>query len=236
MNRPTIPLLALLTLSLAGGPLLAACGGSSNQGTDAAADQGTPPDDAGTQDVGTPNDRATDTLPGDVLPGDDGGQDAGTDGGSWPPPPPYHTGTSGATVQCTLPACDTNGAVTVDLSGTWTQVLTTTTTDCSAAIQAFKPQITPGHVTTNTGLSNTRAGECVYDSSNPGVVMGVIKGNVMVTCQIMPLDTGVTPVVESQMTFGDGTATGTAVTYLFDLPIVIPNHCSANYTATMTRE
>ena len=218
---------ALLTLALASGGVLVACGGGAEQpAVDAAVDSSPPlQQDAGARDTGAPGDTAAQT---DAVQVDQGPADTQT--GGWPPAGPFHSGKT-----CTLPACDTNGAVTVDLSGTWAQELTTVSSDCNALAINMKPELQTGHVMTKTGLSSPRQGECVYDSTNTSLIVGVIKGNVMVTCQVMPVDTGVTPVVESQMTFGSGTASGTAVTYLFDVPIP-PANCKADYTATMTRE
>lgn len=222
-SRSSLSSAALLSLALAGAAL-AACGGDSTQALDAGVDHSTPADGAGQNDTGAQHDAAQ----VDVGQHDGGQGDTAT--GGWPPAGPFHSGKT-----CTLPACDTSGAATIDLSGTWSQELTTVSSDCNAMVINMKPELQAGHVMTKTGLSSPRTGECVYDSANPSVLVGVIKGNVMVTCQVMAAEMGVTPLVESVMTFGDGTATGTAVTYLFDVPLA-PATCSASYTATMARE
>lgn len=219
---------ALLALALASGGVLVACGGGTEHAIDAGVDQAPAQQDVGAHDTGAPGDTS-------VPPQTDSGQadqGAQTDGntGAWPPAGPFHSGKT-----CTLPACDTNGAATVDLSGTWSQTLTTTSCDCNSMVINMKTELQTGNVMNKTGLSSPRQGECVYDSTNTSLLVGVIKGNVMVTCQVMPAEMGVTPLVESVMTFGSGTATGTAVTYLFDVPLA-PANCSANYTATMTKE
>jgi len=229
--------LHILTLPrLLGLPILTviiACGGdTSNPAVDGGTHDGVKQQDALMQHDAAVQDSALD-QDGAVLPVDSGQQDQGTaDTGTadWPPPGPYHSGKT-----CTLPPCDPNGPVAVDLSGTWSQQLTTETCDCNAMVISMRPELQTGHVMTRTGLTNPRSGECVYDSDNPGQVVGVIKGNIMITCQVLPPEMNVTPVVESVMTFGDGTATGTAWTYLFDVPLP-PATCSAKYAATMTRE
>jgi hypothetical protein len=224
MSRPN---LSITLLALAGAVALVACGGGgdSNPPVDAGADH-QPQADGAQSDGAAPHDAA----PQSDAAGQQDTLQSDTATGGWPPAGPFHSGKV-----CALPACDTSGAVAVDLSGTWSQQLTTTSCNCSSMVINMKPELQTGHVMTKTGLQSPRTGECVYDSANPSTIIGVIKGNVMVTCQVMPVDTGVTPVVESVMTFGDGTATGTATTYLFDVPLA-PANCAASYTATMTRE
>jgi hypothetical protein len=212
---------ALLILALTGAAVVA-CGGGDSQAQDAGVDHAAQAD--AVQSDGAQHDAVqVDAEQHDVLQSD-------TQTGGWPPAGPFHSGKV-----CTLPACDTNGAVTTDLTGNWTQVLTTTSCNCASIVISMRDELKTGNVMTKTGMQSPRTGECVYDSASPTTVIGVIKGNVMVTCQVQPAEQGVTPVVESVMTFGDGTATGTAVTYLFDVPLA-PANCSANYTATMTRE
>jgi hypothetical protein len=225
MNRSSRSL-AVLALVLTCAAALVACGNDSNQALDAGVDHATPAEDAGQSDTSAQHDTGAPQV--DAGQNDVGQSDTTT--GGWPPAGPFHSGKA-----CALPACDTNGAVAADLSGTWTQALTTVSSDCNALAISMKPELQTGHVMTKTGLSSPRQGECVYDSTNTSLVVGVIKGDVMITCQVQPVDTGVTPVVESVMTFGSGSATGTAVTYLFDVPLN-PANCSANYTVTMTRE
>jgi len=170
-------------------------------------------------DVGTPNPEAS--AP-DV---------ASVDAGSgWPPAPPYHTGK-----QCSLPTCDPSGPETIDLSGTWTQSVTTNSQTCNSLARVMDPRLQPGHVETLKNQSIPRAGECVYKEKVGGTLVGVIKGNIMVTCEVMAVTSGVTPVVESQITFTGGVGTGPAWTYLFDVPLP-PTNCQANCSATLTKE
>ncbi len=157
--------------------------------------------------------------------------------GAWPPPTPYHNGKA-----CALPACDPKGAVTVDLSGKWTQKITTVSSDCNALAVAARDELKPGHVQTLTGQEMVRSGECIYKGSVGGTVFGVIKGNVMISCEVLPGEpTGlggvVTPVVEGQVTFTSNKGTGSAWTYLFDLPAITPpTNCKANFTAEFIHE
>jgi hypothetical protein len=228
MKRLSFFSATLLALASLSGGALVACGGGTEHASDAGVDQAPVQQDATARDSSTPNDTSP-PPPVDAGQTDLGVQTDGN-GGAWPPAGPFHSGKT-----CTLPACDTGGAATVDLTGTWSQQLTTTSCDCNALAISMKPELQNGHVMTKTGLASPRQGECVYDSTNTSLIVGVIKGNVMVTCQVMPAEQGVTPVVESVMTFGSGSATGTATTYLFDVPVP-PAQCQATYAATMTKE
>jgi hypothetical protein len=223
----TRPFLVTITLALAG-----AC--SSDPGADP---DGAPADLTGTMDQGSALNTKTD------LPAPDGGEDPGSapdllpgdvgapgDALAWPPPAPYHNG-----MQCTLPSCDPAAPETTDLSGTWTQQITTKSQTCSPLARAMKPQLQPGHVETLTKQSILRAGECVYRDAVGGTVVGVIKGNAMITCEVLPVDTGVTPVVEGLVTFNGDTGSGSAWTYLFNVPLP-PSSCQANCTIDLTRE
>jgi hypothetical protein len=196
-------------------------GGSVDQG--AASDQGEEPD------LGLDPDAAADAAVADVAVADAPvtTTDAKT---TWPPPTPYHKGK-----QCTLPACDPKAKETTDLSGKWTQKVTTNSQTCNQLVRAMKPQLQKGHVDTLTGQTFVRAGECIYKNKVGGTVVGVIKGNVMITCEVLPPDTGVTPLVESQITFSGATGTGPAWTYLFDVPLP-PSSCQANCTVDFKKE
>jgi hypothetical protein len=138
-------------------------------------------------------------------------------------------------MQCALPPCDPKAPETTDLSGTWTQKITTTSQTCNPLAAAMKPQLQAGHVETLTGQTILRSGECVYRDAIGGTVVGVIKGNVMITCEALPPDTGVTPVVEGVVTFNGDTGGGPAWTYLFNVPLP-PKNCQANCTIDVTRE
>jgi len=208
--------------------LIAACGGGddSRGQTDAAAAQ----TDVAVVDTARPADvaAASDTGGGDVsVPLDAAAVDTAT--GTWPPAPPWHTGK-----QCALPACDPAAAETVDLSGTWTQTLTTVSHTCNSLVATMDPRMQPGHVETAT-ISSPRAGECVYLDAVGGTIIGVIKDAVMITCEVYAAQQGVTPVVESQVEFSGDTASGQAWTYLFDVPLP-PSECQATYTVTMERQ
>lgn len=150
--------------------------------------------------------------------------------GAWPPPTPYHSGKA-----CALPPCDPNGPETTDLSGKWTQKITTVSQTCNPLARTMNKRLQPGNVETLTGQSFLRAGECLYGDKIGGTVIGVIKGNVMIICQVMPVVSGVTPLVEGQITFSGNTASGPAWTYLFDVPLP-PANCQANGTVDLTRE
>jgi hypothetical protein len=97
------------------------------------------------------------------------------------------------------------------------------------------PRLQTGHVETTTGLSMPRSGECVYKDEIGGTLFGVIKGNVLISCESMEAENGVTPLVESEATFTGDSGEGTAWTFLFDVPLE-PSTCQAEYTQTFVRE
>jgi hypothetical protein len=212
--------------------LAAACGDDSATSTDGAVvDQAVSVDHGIVPDLG-----ATPDLGRDLQGAPDGGVDAppvSSDAqGAWPPPTPYHTGKL-----CSLPPCDPSGAETTDLSGTWTYSVTTNSQTCNLLARAMNKRLQPGNVETVTGQTFIRSGECLYKDKVGGTVTGVIKGNVMISCEVQPVVSGVTPVVESQVTFNGNTGSGTgpAWTYLFDVPVP-PASCQANCTIDFTRE
>jgi hypothetical protein len=182
--------------------------------TDAPTATDRPPADTAVQDAGTV----------DAPPADTGAS------GAWPPPGPYHNGKV-----CTLPACNPSGPETTDLSGTWTQTTTTESHTCNALLPTMDPRLQVGHVETVTGVIINRAGECVYQDTGGGTIVGVIKGNIMISCAVGPPQSGATPVTEGTVTFSGGTASGTGVVYLFDVPLP-PATCQANGTVTLTRQ
>ena len=155
--------------------------------------------------------------------------DATPDATPWPPEGPFHDGKS-----CTLPECDTEAEEVPDLSGTWTQTLTTVSHNCDPAVEAINPKLVPGHVETMTGLSMARDGECLYSDTIGGTLFGVIKNGIAVSCQVLPAEMGVTPVTEGITTFEGDEGSGTATTFLFDIPVF--GDCSADYTVTFERE
>lgn len=186
--------------------------------TGVAADQGAAPDVG--QDAGSAPD----------LSSADSSTTADAQAAAWPPPTPFHNGK-----QCALPPCDPTAPETTDLSGTWTQKITTKSQTCNPLAAAMKPQLQAGHVETLTGQTILRAGECVYRDKLGGTVVGVIKGKVMITCEELPPDSGVTPVVEGVVTFNGNTGSGPAWTYLFNVPLP-PATCQANCSTELTRE
>jgi hypothetical protein len=206
--------------------LLAACGASSDLAKDgtidrqvAGADRRTPRDSGASSEYATADLRTPDTrVSGDAA------------GASWPPPTPYHS-----LKACSLPPCDPKAPEAVDLSGKWTQKITTKSQTCNALAQAMKKELQPGNVQTLTGQTILRAGECIYKEKIGGTVVGVIKGDVMITCEVLPVDSGVTPVAEGQVTFSGSTGSGPAWTYLFDVPLP-PSTCQANCTIDLVRE
>ena len=166
----------------------------------------------------------------DALQAADAPPVAGDASGAWPPPTPYHAGKA-----CALPSCDPNGPETFDLSGKWTQKITTVSQTCNPLARTINKRLQPGNVETLTGQSFLRAGECIYSDKIGGTVIGVIKGNVAIACQVLPVVSGVTPLVEGQTTFSGNTGSGPAWTYLFDVPVP-PASCQANCTIDFTRE
>lgn len=163
---------------------------------------------------------------------DSGSDDSAT--GDWPPPPPWHSGTTGATVACTLPPCDPSGDETIDLSGTWAETMTTASQNCNAIVAGADPRMATGHSETSME-TYLRAGECVYKGSIGGTLVGVIKGHVMIYCELGAVDRNVTPVTEILQTFTDGSSAGQGWTYLFDVPLP-PANCEITYTVSSQRQ
>jgi hypothetical protein len=220
-------------------PLLAAaCGDGSDPAKDSAvvadqrvADQGIAPDQGAAPDHGTTADQGQDAeSPADLQAADVPPVSGDGASAAWPPPTPYHK-----LKLCSLPPCDPSAPETTDLSGTWTQKITTQSQTCNPLAQAMKKELQPGNVQTLTGQTILRSGECVYKNKIGGPVVGVIKGNVMITCEVMPVTSGVTPLVEGQVTFNGNTGSGPAWTYLFDVPLP-PSSCQANCTVDLKRE
>jgi hypothetical protein len=205
--------------------LTAACGSSAEPAADAAhpvADRQAP--DRGAPDQSSAPDQTRADLARDRSPASPEASAA------WPPPIPYHN-----LKVCSLPPCDPKAPEVTDLSGSWTQKITTKSQTCNALAQAMKKELQPGNVQTLTGQKILRAGECIYKDAIGGKVVGVIKGNVMITCEVLPVDSGVTPIAEGQVTFNGSTGSGPAWTYLFDVPLP-PVTCQANCTIEMLRE
>jgi hypothetical protein len=175
---------------------------------DTASSDGTPPGDA---------------APGDAAPGD-------TAPGPWPPSPPFHSGRV-----CVLPTCDPAGAETFDLSGTWAETMVTQSTTCNALVGLQDPRMKVGHSET-TQETYVRAGECIYKDAIGGTIVGVIKDNVMAYCEVQPVDQGVTPIIEIFQTFTGDSSTGQGWIYLFDIPIITPADCQADYEVSSQRQ
>jgi hypothetical protein len=216
--------------------LAAACGDSSDASKDSAvADQGiadqSTADQGAAPDLGVAPDSSQDAAsPPDLQPADAPPVASDVTNATWPPPTPYHKGKL-----CALPPCDPKAAETADLSGTWTQKITTKSQTCNPLARAMKKELQPGNVQTLTGQTILRAGECVYKGKIGGTVVGVIKGNVMITCEVLTVTAGVTPIAEGQVTFSGNTGSGPAWTYLFDVPLP-PSSCQASCTIDMKRE
>ena len=229
MRRTRRAIGPLLVLVLGAGVGLGGCGGDDSGGglADAAPDSPTVTDAPAAADRAAAESAPQDAGAIDVLPADASAADAS---GPWPPPGPYHNGKV-----CTLPACDTNGAETTDLSGTWTRALTTVSHNCNALAASLDQRFQTGYVDTMTGIVIYRDGECVYKDAVGGTLVGVIKGNVLVMCEVQPVESGVTPVVEATITLSGGTGTGTGTSYLFDMPLP-PANCQVDGTVTVTRE
>jgi hypothetical protein len=137
-------------------------------------------------------------------------------------------------MSCTLPACDTGATETVDLSGTWTQTLVTQSHTCNSMVETFNPSMVPGAEQVSD-LSYPRQGECVYADTIGGTVVGVIKGNILVICQVMPPQSGVTAVIEGVITFSGTTGSGPVTSYLFGVPIA-PSECEAHFQSTLVKQ
>jgi len=102
-------------------------------------------------------------------------------------------------------------------------------------VEGLKPEIKPGTVTTHPDQDFVIQGTCVYDKPG-GVVSGVLKGDTMINCMVMPPEQGVTAMPTGWLTFGDGTAAGQSTVYLYGIPMLQPTDCSIEYEVTYTRQ
>lgn len=148
----------------------------------------------------------------------------------WPPEDPWW----GVKV-CNLPACDTGATVEVDLSGKWTQKLTALSHTCNPLIETIKTDIKPGAVTTKADQIFTLGGNCVYDAPG-GTLTGVIHGDIMINCIIMPPSSGVTAMPTGWVKFTGNTGEGKSTVHLYDIPALQPSTCTVEYKVEYTRQ
>lgn len=259
MNLGGNPGRAFLAILLA----MASCGGDdggggtdSGSGRDLASDPS--PADPGAPDPGFPDTVGADSGPVDpgappLDPGfdpgsadlvspdpgfDPGQRDPGVDPGvtsdvpeeSWPPLEPWW-----GTKECRLPPCDPGATPGIDLSGLWTQTLTAVRHDCNPLVETLKPEIKPGTVTTNRDQSFTVQGTCTY-SGPGGTVTGVLKGDTMINCILMPPEQGVTAMPTGWITFDGGTGAGKSTVHLYGIPMLKPTDCSIEYDVAYVRQ
>lgn len=195
-------------------------------------DAGTETDTGTVTDTGTSTDAGTVTDTGVAV---DGGtqQDSGTtaDAGSsdWPPTTPWFAGTT-----CNLPACNANAAETINVTGTWTEDLTTDSHTCNKLLETFDPRMKPGNVVTSD-TAYIQKGECLYSDQVGGTVNGVIKGHTAITCSVEPPQQGVTIVATGVITFNGNSATGEITGHLSGVPLA-PKECEVKYTTAQTKK
>lgn len=200
------------------------------------ADPGAPPSDPGAdpgRDEGTLPDPGDDPGPVDPglsdLPGDSGPvQDVPAE--EWPPKEPWW-----GNKECRLPACDPGAPQDIDLSGLWTQTLTAVRHDCNPLVETLKPEIKPGTVTTKPDQTFTVQGTCTY-SGPGGTVTGVLKGDTMINCILMPPEQGVTAMPTGWITFSNGTGSGKSTVHLYGIPMLQPSNCSIEYDVAYARQ
>jgi hypothetical protein len=149
---------------------------------------------------------------------------------TWPPSDPWW-----GEKACKLPACDPGAPAGIDLSGLWTQTLTAVKHDCNPMVETLKQEIKPGKVTTKKDQSFAVQGTCTYDKPG-GTVTGVLKGDTMVNCILMPPEQGVTAMPTGWLTFDDGKATGKSTVHLYGIPMLQPTNCSVEYDVTYVRQ
>ena len=152
----------------------------------------------------------------------------------WPPTSPWHS-----VKTCLLPTCDPAMVLPFDYSGNWTVTTTTVSTTCNLFVQMADPRFEVGDVHTGNPHPLNFVGGCDYKPGGTTDQMGTFVSNVEVTCEVQsrPLDT--TSVEISIMEFQDnGTATGTATVYLYDIPgyaLQPYNQCQIQMNVAMTR-
>lgn len=209
--------------------------GAGDPGTE---DPGAPPADVPV-DPGEPDASPSDPGPvPDTAPLDPGPTDGTEDSGpgsdipaeEWPPSEPWW-----GTKVCKLPACDAGAPAGIDLSGLWTQTLTARSHDCNVVVETLKPEIKPGAVTTKKDQTFTVQGTCAYDKPG-GTVTGVLKGDTMINCIVMPPEQGVTAMPSGWITFDGGTGAGKSTVRLYGIPVLKPTDCTVEYDVAYTRQ
>jgi len=225
--------------------------GAENPGADAMGpDVPEVPDPGNGEDASAPPDNARDPGGTDIQPiedsslpqdgaaldpgGSDGMEDSGTNpdasGEDWPPSTPWWE-----KKKCLLPACDPQAPMELDLTGLWTQTLTAIRHDCNPVVETLKPEIKPGTVTTKKDQSFVVQGTCAYDRPG-GVVTGVLKGDTMINCILMPPEQGVTAMPTGWLTFDGDQAAGKSTVHLYGIPLLQPTDCSIEYDVAYVRQ
>ena len=169
-------------------------------------------------DPGTP-DAADDPGPGSDVPAEE-----------CPPACPC-----GRTEVCQLPSCDDGSPSGLDLSVLWTQTLTAIEHDCNPVVETLKPEIKPGAVTSKKDQVFSVQGTCAYDKPG-GTVTGVVKGDTMINCIVMPPEQGVTAMPSGWIAFDGGTGTGKSTVRLYGIPVLKPTDCTVEYDVAYTRQ
>lgn len=204
-------------------------------GQDAEQDAGDDAGDFGVTDAGEPDadlsdggTGSTDAGGGDDTGVNDGGtQDAGS--GEWPPSTPWFSGTA-----CRLPACNSDAAETINITGTWSQEFTTDSHTCDTRLEQVDVRLKPGNVWTSDVVF-VQQGECLYGDVAGGTVTGVIKGRTAITCHVEPPVSGVTIVETGWSTFDGATAAGETVDHLTGAPLP-PAECEVNFAAKLIKK
>jgi hypothetical protein len=183
-----------------------------------------PPEDPGTPPQDVPADPGAPDLAGDP------GANTDVPVEEWPPSEDWW-----GTKVCKLPACDPGAPAGIDLSGLWTQTLKAKKHNCNASVEIFKPEIKAGTVTTKKDQSFMVQGTCTYDKPG-GTVTGVLKGDTMINCIVMPPEQGVAAMPTGWLAFDGDTATGESTVHLHGIPMLQPPNCDIEYDVTYVRQ
>ncbi len=147
--------------------------------------------------------------------------------GDWPPSDLWYAGEV-----CNLPSCDAEGPICFDPSGTWTRTLRTTGGNCSAGMAAIDQRVNIGNVDVTQYQLGTQ-GQCDYKDGPGSVVMGVVHGNIEITCDINEQAAGSMSLETSVLTFDGDRAVGEAKVFIF--PSMIYQDCVIEFDVTMER-
>ncbi len=132
---------------------------------------------------------------------------------------------------CLLPGCDASAESTLDLNGSWIQTVTTVSTDCSATVALVEERAKVDNIYEYPAFGLIHEGQCVEKEGKDGL-FGILVDDKFISCEINDQLAGSFSLETSSLTWADGKATGTAMGYLFNLPLE-PDHCTIDFTVDL---